>query len=684
MTVPITGSVKDVTGVEDNDTPWSFASVIRFAEDGSVITEKPREVRAVSGNLKVNLVPGYAIVTYGKQVWQVTVPETATTLKALIEAGVAFPPDTDQERLIAAVTPIAESVGTAAAEAAAPAAVGQAAADMNPVPVPGPTPGKIAISFNGTTGEEFNPLPASWAELPDKPAVIGAGHTADEARGVLNTPPRLDGTSDTPAPLPFIAGGDYGALGSVDDTAAIQDALDSGHPIFLPAGVFTVTTLTLDGNAWLRGVGIGKTIIRQKAGTTGPVIRTVNNHTGLLDLGDFTIDGNKENQSSANIGLDVDNTGTPTEHRDASVFGNIGHDPHHTVSNIYIVRTKGDGMRVQGRGGNTFSCIKTMETDGHGFNINGWDSSYSQLDSGAAGKCAFYFGPGCASNRFTNLKGWYSGQIDRDVYGQGFFFDGASHNQLSTLCVQNSGSTGVFMKTARYNAITGLEVEFPPNPANPADGLYLEDCDSVTVIGLTIVDRTSPAPYSLRNGIVLAKGAGAGTTNCILIGTVRFTSAALATYAGSGQTFSGNLLLLNGIYMWAPRLDMGYLRTFTDDTAAGVNSVPNGEVYVTPLGTLRRKQAATPVVTKAANYTALDTDETILVDASSGSVTVALPSAVYRAGKVYNVKKIDASANSVTIDPYGAETVDGAATKSTTTQWANMRVQSNGTAWFVL
>jgi peptidoglycan/xylan/chitin deacetylase (PgdA/CDA1 family) len=207
VTVPITGSVKDVTGVEDNDTPWSFASVIRFAEDGSVITEKPREVRAVSGNLKVNLVPGYAIVTYGKHVWQVTVPETPTTLKALIEAGVAFPPDTSQALLDAAVgqyvethreqfrtraipvvsdplmaqwvdeydNPVGdpvpwsqvidEAVAQAAAEAAAPAAVGQAAADMNPVPVPGPTPGKIAISFNGTTGDEFNPLPAAFGSI---------------------------------------------------------------------------------------------------------------------------------------------------------------------------------------------------------------------------------------------------------------------------------------------------------------------------------------------------------------------------------------------------------------------------------------------------------------------------------------------------------------------------------------
>lgn len=224
MTVPITGSVKDVTGVEDNDTPWSFASVIRFADDGSVITEKPREVRAVSGNLKVNLVPGYAIVTYGKQVWQVTVPETATTLKALIEAGVAYPPDTSQALLDAAVgqyveanreqfrtravpvvgdptmaqwvdengalvgdpIPWSEVVSTevaqAAVEAEAPAAVGQAAADMNPVPVPGPTPGKIAISFNGTTGDEFNPLPASWDGLAAKPAVIAAGATEAAAR----------------------------------------------------------------------------------------------------------------------------------------------------------------------------------------------------------------------------------------------------------------------------------------------------------------------------------------------------------------------------------------------------------------------------------------------------------------------------------------------------------------------
>lgn len=77
---------------------------------------------------------------------------------------------------------ITEAVAAAAANAAAPAAVGEAAAAMNPIPVAGPTPGKIAISFNGTTGDEFNPLPASWEALPDKPSAIAAGEDADAAR----------------------------------------------------------------------------------------------------------------------------------------------------------------------------------------------------------------------------------------------------------------------------------------------------------------------------------------------------------------------------------------------------------------------------------------------------------------------------------------------------------------------
>jgi hypothetical protein len=48
------------------------------------------------------------------------------------------------------------------------------------------------------------------------------------------------------------------------------------------------------------------------------------------------------------------------------------------------------------------------------------------------------------------------------------------------------------------------------------------------------------------------------------------------------------------------------------------------------------------------------------------------------------VKRVNAGANNVTIDPFGAETIDGAATLALTTQWAKAQFISNGTAWFVI
>lgn len=90
------------------------------------------------------------------------------------------------------------------------------------------------------------------------------------------------------------------------------------------------------------------------------------------------------------------------------------------------------------------------------------------------------------------------------------------------------------------------------------------------------------------------------------------------------------------------------------------------------------------IVGKTANYTATATDHTILVDATAGVVTITLPAAAASVGREYAIKKIDASANAVTIDGNGAELIDGAATQSLATQWKSMIIQCNGTAWFIL
>lgn len=91
-----------------------------------------------------------------------------------------------------------------------------------------------------------------------------------------------------------------------------------------------------------------------------------------------------------------------------------------------------------------------------------------------------------------------------------------------------------------------------------------------------------------------------------------------------------------------------------------------------------------PIATKTAAYTALVTDYTLLVDAIAGAVIITLPAAASHLGRIYNIKKIDASANAVTIDGNASETIDGALTQSTTTQWFSFQIQSNGTSWFIL
>lgn len=94
-------------------------------------------------------------------------------------------------------------------------------------------------------------------------------------------------------------------------------------------------------------------------------------------------------------------------------------------------------------------------------------------------------------------------------------------------------------------------------------------------------------------------------------------------------------------------------------------------------GTVRRLA----VVSKTANYTATNTDDVILVDASAGAVTISLPTAVGIAGRSYHVKKTDSSANAVIVDPNGTETIDGQATTSLTSQYETLSVESNGANW---
>ena len=89
------------------------------------------------------------------------------------------------------------------------------------------------------------------------------------------------------------------------------------------------------------------------------------------------------------------------------------------------------------------------------------------------------------------------------------------------------------------------------------------------------------------------------------------------------------------------------------------------------------------IATKTSGYTALPTDETILVDATAASVTITLPSATSSFGKKFNIKKIDTSDNYVNITSVSG-TIDTVASISGGVWLQSWTVQSDGANWFVI
>lgn len=93
------------------------------------------------------------------------------------------------------------------------------------------------------------------------------------------------------------------------------------------------------------------------------------------------------------------------------------------------------------------------------------------------------------------------------------------------------------------------------------------------------------------------------------------------------------------------------------------------------------------VLSKTANYTVSTGDgDNVLVrtDCTSGAVTITLYTAVGNTGKSVAIKKIDSSANAVTIGTTSSQTIDGSTTYTINGQYNSITMVSNGTNWDVI
>jgi hypothetical protein len=114
-------------------------------------------------------------------------------------------------------------------------------------------------------------------------------------------------------------------------------------------------------------------------------------------------------------------------------------------------------------------------------------------------------------------------------------------------------------------------------------------------------------------------------------------------------------------------------------TAGGTIS---GNLIITGITTVDGMRYAT--ITKTTAYTLTTTDETVIVDATSASVNITLPSASANPGQLYTIVKKDATTNSVNLVASGGALVNGTASYALTTQYAQISVQSDGTNWYIV
>ena len=116
---------------------------------------------------------------------------------------------------------------------------------------------------------------------------------------------------------------------------------------------------------------------------------------------------------------------------------------------------------------------------------------------------------------------------------------------------------------------------------------------------------------------------------------------------------------------------------FVDGSAdkLGINTdAPNSGLHINTSVTFAGK-----AVTQ--NYTVLATDHMIFVNASAGNITITLPTASGIIGRQYIIKRVDGTANNVTIDPNASETIEAASSKSLMDQSSVVIVSDNSNWW---
>jgi hypothetical protein len=413
----------------------------------------------------------------------------------------------------------------------------------------------------------------------------------------------------------------------------------SGNPTLTLPDVLTLVTPTVSGNLVVQGT------------------LTVSGSTTTVESNTVTIGDNI-------IVLNNDETGTPSQNSGFEV-------ERGTSSNVSFLWDEGNDRWTVA--GNPLYGTGTLTFSGGGALTGTWsdlgDVSTINIDGGTVDGAAIgassastgAFTTITASTNLTLATGATITGIDNGDVATGSATLGVTQNAVKAYSDSNAIAPGMPMTwEADTDAGDKGNGRVWLNHSSPASAtlIYLDDflnngsTDISTLVG-TLDDNTNSFATAL---ITIHEG---GSGGAMLIFKVTGSVSDLTTHQSVGVAH------------------ISTVGSFTDGDTVGVQigySGTDGSVGDVFKG----------VVAKTTNFTVVggNDDYVLTMDASGGNRTFTLTAAATLAdGFVVTLKKIDSSANTVTIDANSSETIDGALTAVLTSQYETTTLICDGSNW---
>lgn len=519
-----------------------------------------------------------------------------------------------------------------------------------------------------------------------------------------------------------------GALGNgtADDHDAIQDTLDAagalgGATVVLPPGTYRVASQLVWPDASdvaMRGSGIGATIIKFDFGgspstTPGIVIDSATSMSNVK-ISDMTLQGAANDDTAIYDLVEVQDNVSDIrferlECKWARVAGlrfTSGSPGERVwVKDCYFHDINSSAM-TGASGGAILGNFNKMHVVGNTFKDVGNDGGFhafyptsaggredvlvaDNVFSGTHARCHFF---GVANTRVSVVNNVFKtgglvfqAVINGVVSGNTFYdcplsliSDGALIQGNMFLFTASTTTTNMIVNGGSCSRVVIANNIFD-DQSSIADNLGINvthvDTEDFTIRGNTFFNQTYPIWVKGDNHVIQGNRISTASTGEIIY-----------LREGNGHVVVDNIIECGsgGRAVWNESSGIATIKGNTligggteGGTAATV--VATGQPYIT-----------SGVRVRTTSYTASGNDGVIVGNPTGGNITITLPAASGGTGaigrdKVYIIKNIHAS-NSVIVDGDGSETIDGATTKTITTQYGFLQIvaDSANARWHII